>query len=414
MLPCGYSYVTNQALSNSNFEGSMKPKDQPRADNNVINNANNNARNVSSGEATVDNEDSLTVEPKTTNKELKKILREDSNWSLKSILITALTSVSVAVISTQLTGLVSSMVLIAMMAFITASVSEIYRVFIALTGLGAKKAASKVLPVLPADSATNQTGTLKDPNSVSDPRVIAESTSTSTTQSTSPVTAALQVVSKAYKLNPEQESRAPGLWKRLFYRIANYTKANPFLLLVILFLGISTSTIAAAYIFTDGEPPQIIEKTVVSTEKISNKDRATIIEEAKNEALEEMKLQQSVQQPVNSDAETEKDLGSLAERLAAMEEKITGLDRAAESETLKPSPSPSTLETSPETIELTEKLKALESERQDLEARIAELENKVALGTTVESQEPTTRPSTQVTPSEVSSDPEEPNTPKVS
>ena len=217
MLPCGYSYVTNQALSNSNFEGSMKPKDQPRADNNVINNANNNARNMSSGEATVDNEDSLTVEPKTTNRELKKILREDSNWSLKSILITALTSVSVAVISTQLTGLVSSMVLIAMMAFITASVSEIYRVFIALTGLGAKKAASKVLPVLPADSATNQTGTLKDPNSVSDPRVIAESTSTSTTQSTSPVTAALQVVSRAYKLNPEQESRAPGLWKRLFY-----------------------------------------------------------------------------------------------------------------------------------------------------------------------------------------------------
>lgn len=152
----------------------------------------------------------------------------------------------------------------------------------------------------------------------------------------------------------------------------------------------------------------------MSTEKISNKDRATIIEEAKNEALEEMKLQQSVQQPVNSDAETEKDLGSLAERLAAMEEKITGLDRAAESETLKPSPSPSTLETSPETIELTEKLKVLESERQDLEARIAELENKVALGTTVESQEPTTRPSTQVIPSEVSSDPEEPNTPKAS
>ncbi len=71
-------------------------------------------------DAPASQESEAKSEELTARKELRKIFREDSNWSLRSILITALTGVSVAVISTQLTGLVSSMVLIAIMAFVSA------------------------------------------------------------------------------------------------------------------------------------------------------------------------------------------------------------------------------------------------------------------------------------------------------
>lgn len=101
-------------------------------------------------DAPASQESAAKSEELTARKELRKIFREDSNWSLRSILITALTGVSVAVISTQLTGLVSSMVLIAIMAFVSASVSEIYRVFLALTGLGARKAAVRASRISPS------------------------------------------------------------------------------------------------------------------------------------------------------------------------------------------------------------------------------------------------------------------------
>lgn len=304
-------------------------------------------------------------EAKITRKELRKILREDSNWSLKSIAITALTGVSVAVISTQLTGLVSSMVLIAVMAFITASVSELYRIFIALTGLGAKKAAARVLPTQDAETKSDQHENI-------DSNTEAKSKS-------DPVTSAIEVVSNAYKLNKDQRSEDPGIFRRALYHFKNYTVANPFLLLIVLFLGIAISTVAATYIISDGEPPQIIEKTMVKQERLSNSDRSEIIQEAKNIALKELRSQIPDTSPTVSENTDSKELLLVQEKLAALELELKGVDRAVST------PEPTTYPTDNEDILV--RLKELEKEKALLEDRIARLESELS-----EKSSPATKP----------------------
>lgn len=300
-------------------------------------------------------ESSITPsEELTAKRELKKILREDSNWSIRSISITALTGVSAAVIATQLNGLVSSFVLIALMAFVTASVSEIYRVFLALTGFGAKRAAAraaKVLPLVPSEQATPL-------RQVLEPEI-------------RPITEALQVVTDAYRLSGEQESSHPGLLRRLSYRLRNYGKANPFLWLVVLFLGIALTTVSVAYIATDGEPPRIINRTVVQTETLPASDRAAIVAEAKSDALKELKAQKPTPTaaPSTSDPKLIAELQSMANRMATMETELTAL-KAAEA---VPTPSPDTAVRS-----LTEQVKDLETERDALTKRVDELEAEMA------------------------------------
>lgn len=289
------------------------------------------------------------VDELTAKRELRKILREDSNWSLRSIVVTALTGVSVAVISTQLTGLVSSFVLIAIMAFITASVSEIYRVFLALTGFGARKAAARAAKVLPLTAAEQKAVDRVEED---------------------PVTEALDVVTSAYRLSEEQEARHPGLLRRISYRLKNYGKANPFLWLVVLFLGIAVTTISVTYLVTDGQPPQIIQRTVVATEELSAEDRAAIVAEAKEQALAELRAESSSQQaPVESDGSAQDELNGMADRLSAMESELDGL-RAPQP---TPSPSPPLPDQS-----LLDRISKLEAERDALAKRIAELETKLA------------------------------------
>lgn len=287
--------------------------------------------------------------PLSTKRELRKILREDSNWSLRSIVITALTGVSVAVISTQLTGLVSSMVLIAIMAFISASMSEIYRVFLALTGFGAKKAAAQAAKVLPLTAAEQRAA-----------QEVGEA---------DPVTEALEVVTSAYRLSEEQEARHPGLLRRFSYRLKNYGKANPFLWLVVLFLGIAITTLSVAYLVTDGQPPQIIQRTVSVTENLSAEDRAAIVAEAKEQALAELKVQDtdSARQPVATDQPMLDELSGLSDRLSAMETEL------GEIGTVQPAPGPI-----PPDQALLDRIAKLEAERDTLTKRIAELEAKVA------------------------------------
>lgn len=288
------------------------------------------------------------VDELTARKELRKILREDSNWSLRSIVITALTGVSVAVISTQLTGLVSSFVLIAIMAFITASVSEIYRVFIALTGFGARRAAAQAARVLPLTVSEQKAAEQVEEN---------------------PATEALAVVTSAYRLSEEQEARHPGLLRRISYRLKNYGKANPFLWLVVLFLGIAVTTISVTYLVTDGKPPQIIQRTVVATEELSAEDRAAIVAEAKQQALEELRSEPSESQNTTTvipDQSTADELSSISEKLLAMEAEMDELQRSA------PTPSPQ-----PDQA-LLDRISKLETERDALTKRVAELEAKLA------------------------------------
>ena len=329
------------------------------------------AESESSVSAPLSAEDSSQPTPSevaSAKRELRKILREDSNWSIRSIAITALTGVSVAVIATQLNGLVSSFVLIAVMAFITASVSEIYRVFLALTGFGAKRAAAKaarVIPLLPAEQRATARSELSE-------RIDGDS---ETREDKNPITDALHVVTDAYRLNPEQEAGGPNGLQRFLYRLRNYGRANPFLWLVVLFLGIALTTVSVAYLVTDGEPPRIIQRTVVQTEEIPEEDRAAIVNEAKDRALDELDTQQPTADPTTPapsptvDQATLDELTAISDRLTAMETDMATLQAPA----AVPTPS------SDQDMEsLRQRLSGLETERDELRLRVDELEESLS------------------------------------
>lgn len=306
-------------------------------------------------------EESAQGKPQATKEELRKILREDSTWSMRSIVITALTGISVAVISTQLTGLVSSVVLIGLMAFVTASVSEIYRIFLGLTGLGAKKAVHS-LPLAQRQQLranSSKKGELE---------ANGEETTSSSKDS---ITEALQVVRKSYELSGDQRAKNPGIFKRAIYRLQNYGQANPFLWLVVIFFSIAVSTVAIAYAVTDGAPPQIVQHTVEVTkeEDISEEDRASIVDEAREGALADLETQPTAPAtPVDSSAVLE-ELQGLSDRLSAMETEIEGIATNQ----------PPVQTTAPSNDQaLVDRISALESEREALEARLAELEAQLA------------------------------------
>ena len=302
----------------------------------------------------------------TTKRELRKILREDSNWSPRSILITALTGVSAALISTQLNGIVSSVVLIAIMAFITASISEIYRVFLALTGLGARKAAARAAKVIPLPLAPGSTPQPADSPGLTDP-----------------ITEALEAVTGPYHLDELQEAQHPGIFRRMGYHIRNYGKANPFLWLVVLFFGIAATTLSVTYLLTDGEPPRIINRTVVTQQELSDSDRAAIVAEAKRQALAELQREQKSQPSAVPEAPTtvtprsvEESLSSLQSQLSTMEQEIDGL-KASQSTPI-PTSAPPSSSSSASQKPLLDRISKLETERDSLSKQLQELEDRLA------------------------------------
>lgn len=330
----------------------------------------------------------------TTKRQLRKIIREDSKWSMSSIAITALTGVSVAVISTQLTGLVSSMVLIAIMAFISASVSELYRIFLGVTGLGAKKAAAQAAKVIPIPLAVDQlrvsasnAASSANRNEAASARASEEpvssdsletaadsSSSRGATDSADPITEAIQVIANPYRLSESQEATRPGRLRRIGYHLSNYSRANPFLLLVALFIGVAIATLATAYIATDGEPPQIVQRTVQVTQELSAADRAAIVAEAKQQALEEVQAQQPL--PIAPLAPVQDpDLSELTGKISALESELDNmrLVQPTPSATSQPTPGGASVDT-----QLTTRVTQLEKERADLSKRVTELEAELA------------------------------------
>lgn len=290
----------------------------------------------------------------TTRKQLRKILREDSNWSIRSIFITALTGVSAAIIATQLTGLVSSLVLVALMSFVSASISELYRISLALTGLGAKRAAAitgKRIPSLTIASSEKET------------------------ESKQLMSGAINVVNDAYKLNEEQKAQQVGPLKRGIYHLKNYGKANPFLWLVGIFLLTSVTSISVTYLITDGNPPQIIQRTVIQTEQLSNDDKTAIVTEAKDQALDQLESTDSNRTVIQVPAEDQigsEQLEAISSRLAALEAELAASKDQAPNATQQPSPPVSNDQATISSLQT--KLAALQAETDALNKRIIELE----------------------------------------
>lgn len=296
----------------------------------------------------------------STKKQLKKIIREDSNWSIKSISIAGLTGVSVALISTQLTSLVSSLMLIAMMAFISATVSEFYRIFVALSALGAKKVVENApiqVPLFIAkpgndDVSVKSVSLNKDvagPFPKAAPQVIKS-------QDTSdPVTAAISVITQAYRV-PDEEAETVGRFKRGLSRVKNYARANPFLMLILLFVGVSLATIGGSYALSNGDP-KTIWQTIVVKEEVSEEQKNELVSEAAKEIA-----------PTVDGLASQSDLDSISVEIGSLSASVetlrTELDKVSTNQTNPPT----------DTQVFESRIAELETERAELTDKIAALE----------------------------------------
>lgn len=76
---------------------------------------------------------------------VKEIVKDGTGLGFLKVLGTALTAVSMAVISAKITGFVNSLMLVAILSIGTALVNEFYRIILSFTSLGAKKIVAPVL-----------------------------------------------------------------------------------------------------------------------------------------------------------------------------------------------------------------------------------------------------------------------------
>lgn len=307
--------------------------------------------------------------PTSTKRQLRKIIREDSSWSPRGIIIASLTGVSVAAISTQLTGLLGSTVLIAVMAMVSATVSEIYRIFLALTGLGAKKAAERATARLPGEPSN---GSAKDRQR----RNELES---------DPITEAMDTITNAYRM-PEGVPQKKSIFGRFFQRLAGYGRANPFFWTVLVFVALAGSTIAIVYSISDGEPPQIINRTVTVEEALTPGEKQAIVNRAEEQLMAE--LQERIASAVSSEAANQAtELSELQEKISELIQRMDALEAPLDSPspTLPPSESD---DPTRELAELREQLEALQTSYDELNARLDALEAEPLV-------DPTSRPATE-------------------
>jgi len=304
---------------------------------------------------------SSAAAPVSTKRQLRKIIREDSNWSPRGLIIAALTGVSVAAISTQLTGLLGSTVLIAVMAMVSATVSELYRIFLALTGLGAKKAAEKAA-ILRSRELSGGEAPGPYPEAASE---------------LDPITEAMATITSAYKM-PENVPRKKSVFGRFFQRLASYGRANPFFWAVLVFVGIAGSTIAVVYSISDGQPTQIINRTVTVEESMSPSEKQAIVDQTEEQLMEE--LQKRIDSAISSETTSQaSDLSELEARLSELSQKVETL----EASTIPPTTPPATNDDSTQELaELREQLEALQASYDELKARLDAIEAEPAIEST--------------------------------
>lgn len=249
----------------------------------------------------------------------KKILKEDSTLSILKIAATALTAVSMALISTRLTTVVNSLVLVAVVSALSAIVSEFYRVILSFTSLGARK-------VILTRLQTNPDGTTTEIPIITPDLVSANSE------------------------NIEESSRELERPRSL----KDYFRQNPMMKTVVIFTVISAATIAASYFISNssGKAPINNYTTVQQpVESITDTEKQKIIDAAVGTSLsgsstqkEDLQSQIDALEKANSDLtksleSLKKEKASTDSSLAKLEEKLAAIDeRLNKSVTILPTP----------------------------------------------------------------------------
>lgn len=201
---------------------------------------------------------------------IKKTIKEDSGLSLLKVVGTALTAVSMALISARLTGFVNSLILVALVSIGSAIMTEFYRVILSLTSMSAKKV---VLPIV----KINPDGTTKS--------IEIESTENESDEKIDKVENAIKSEKSEKEFTNNSQNDVS-----FFKHIKNYFKRSPLMKMALLFAVISLLTIGVNYFITsqmsDGKTVEHTTTTVHKTEqeRLSDQEKEAIIDSAVNES----------------------------------------------------------------------------------------------------------------------------------
>lgn len=223
------------------------------------------------------------------NNVIHKVLKDGGGLSILKVSATALTAVSMALISSRLTGFINSMILVALVSIGTAVLSEFYRIMLSLTSLGAKKV---VAPVL---------------------RINADGTTT---------TAEIEIVQK---IDPTEENEQTK--RSLIEKAQHYLNRNPIMKIALLFTVVSGLTIGTSYfVSTANERTDVNYTTVHTTNKqeLSANEKQEIINSAVTEAESKAKpvIVETATEPIDLTrriTELEKQNKALTDQLKALE-----------------------------------------------------------------------------------------------
>lgn len=299
---------------------------------------------------------------KAAAEEIKAKVKEDS-LTFPKVAATTLTAVSMAIITTQLTSVLNGLALAALVAVASALVSEIYRIFFAVSSV----AANAIAP----SKAKNASGA--SPGKTESDKGMIET--------------------------------APDKPEASESRFSKYLRNRPYMRFALLFSAVLALTISASFLTTKLMEQPIINQhfpTRVQSAEIPEDERQRLI----NEAVEESNNSgrpQVIEAPAENDEtedpapdsqdDTGQELEDLRRLLEEQSERIDELENQPDPEPAPaptPTEAPSPPENTPDNGEIDELIEIIEG----LENRIEELENNQGEGGQPVQEERTTEPPT--------------------
>lgn len=185
---------------------------------------------------------------------VKEIVKDGTGLGFLKVLGTALTAVSMAVISAKITGFVNSLMLVAILSIGTAVVNEFYRIILSFTSLGAKKI---VAPVLKTTKNT-ETGEI----------IIVEEE---------------PIIVETVEEIEEDKNNEKTVFSAIKSKVVQYFKNNTVMRFILIFATVALITIGINYLVKPDQEPTIYKYTTNHTTE------QQIIEEPTDEPVVEEK-----------------------------------------------------------------------------------------------------------------------------
>lgn len=224
----------------------------------------------------------------------KEIVKEGSGLTFLKVLVTALTAVSMSLLSANLTGVINSLILVALVSVGTAIVSEFYRILLSVTSLGAKKVVAPVIQVKTMKEG-NTVRTITEEVVVLDESLNNEELDSEVEELEEFNNEKAEKGNRIHQLEQEVVDTGKGRSKlvvaKIHQRFVEYFKKNPFMKFIALFSGIAILTIGTSYFVSENnQNTDNIFTTVYKTEEtqstLSDEEKQEIIDEAVKQARE--------------------------------------------------------------------------------------------------------------------------------